>query len=566
MVERDGERRRAAARPLLAYAPEFLVPVPSARATEDNDEEREHQRRREELLRRKQDLLDAEASERVDPKADMQGRMNAVREALQANLDGAPIKTQPAPAAPTSTIVPKLEKPLQLPRRRRRWGLLAGFTMLGGIIGTAYAVLEPPQYSATASLQVFPPERRSEIASNAVLERAAQMARIERAADLGAPSFLEELHFRLTLLLPEDHQSPALAGHKKMSGAQLLRQRLDFTQALDSGTVNVEAMADRPETAALLANAVAQAFRDHLQGGAELSGSEGDLPARLQSLETDAEAAQQAATAFRVSRDFGDDDNKAALQREFADSKVETARIAAEANSLNGATAESLAGKGVPETMRSGALGALVERYRAAGQGADANQIEAEIDKEISSQRSVLQADLKNAVEREQKAAAAIAGFGSTPATDEDKARLQMLERDAAAKQALFEDLQMRAARGEPASAGSAATVRIVTPAMAEPSPRTLSPQGIIALGLLGGVLFGLLAMMLAGRKPRSSVRSEAEPDEVLEPYGETRLAAVIREANARWEAENEGTNSTRENAALGRAIDDVRSSRVAKS
>ncbi len=100
MVERDGERRRAAARPLLAYAPEFLVPVPSARATEDNDEEREHQRRREELLRRKQDLLDAEASERVDPKADMQGRMNAVREALQANLDGAPIKTQPAPAAP----------------------------------------------------------------------------------------------------------------------------------------------------------------------------------------------------------------------------------------------------------------------------------------------------------------------------------------------------------------------------------------------------------------------------------------------------------------------------------
>ena len=72
--------------------------------------------------------------------------------------------------------------------------------------------------------------------------------------------------------------------------------------------------------------------------------------------------------------------------------------------------------------------------------------------------------------------------------------------------------------------------------------------------------------MMLAGRKPRSSVRSEADPDEVLEPYGETRLAAVIREANARWEAENEGTNSTTENAALGRAIDDVRSSRVAKS
>ncbi|MBB4092307.1 lipopolysaccharide biosynthesis protein [Brucella pecoris] len=565
MVERDRERRRAAARPLLAYAPEFLELVPPFRATEDKNEEREHQRRREELLRRKQDLIDAEESERTDPKADMQGRMNAVREALQANLDGASIKAPPAPETPVSVTVPKPEsEPLQLSRRRRRWGLLAGFTLLGGIVGTTYAVLVPPQYGAMASLQVFPPERRSEIASNAVLERAAQMARIERAADLGAPSFLEELRFRLTRLLPEDQQPPAVAGHKRMSGAQLLRQRLDFTQALDSGTVNVEATTDKPETASLLANAVAQAFRDHLQGGA--NGSEGDLPARLQSLEADAEAARQAATAFRVSRDFGDDDNKTALQREFADSKAETARIAAEANSLNGATAESLAGKGVPETMRSGALGALVERYRAAGQGARANQIEAEIDKEISSQRSILQADLKNAVEREQKAAAAIAGFGSTPATDEDKARLQMLERDAAAKQVLFEDLQMRAARGEPASAGSAATVRIVTPAMVEPNPRTLSSQGTIAVGLLGGFLLGLLSMMLAGRKPWSSVRSEAEPEEVLEPYGETRLAAVIREANARWEAENEGANRPTENAALGRAIDDVRSTRIAKS
>ena len=145
MVERDGERRCAAVRPLLAYAPEFLEPVPSVRATGNNDEDREHQKRREELLRRKQDLLDAEESERVDPKADMQGRMNAVREALQANLDGAPIKEPSASESSVSAAVPKLEKPMQLPRRRRRWGLLAGFTILGGIIGTTYAVLEPPQ-------------------------------------------------------------------------------------------------------------------------------------------------------------------------------------------------------------------------------------------------------------------------------------------------------------------------------------------------------------------------------------------------------------------------------------
>src|SRR5690606_3943870 len=425
MVEKDTRARRTAARPLLAYAPEFLEPVPSSRLFQ-NDEEREHQRRREELLRRKQELLEAGYAGAIDPKADMQSRMHAVRDALQANLDGAAASAQPAADA---SAKPESE-PVKLPRRKRRWGLLAGFTLLGGIVATTYAFLVPPQYAATASMQVFPHERRSEIASNVVLERAAQLARITRAEDLGRPSLQEELRARLNRLLPEDLQRPA----SKASGVDLLRQRLDFTQALDSGTVNVEATADRPETAALLANAGAQAFRDHLQGGAPLSGAEGDLPARLQSLEADAEAARQAATAFRVSRDFGNDDNKAALQREFAYSKAETARIAAEANRLNGANAGSLVREGVPESMRSGPLGALVERYRAAGRGAEAKQIEAEIDKEISSQRSALQADLKNAVEREQKAAAAIAGFGSTPATDEDKARLQMLERDAAAK------------------------------------------------------------------------------------------------------------------------------------
>ncbi|UWL62011.1 lipopolysaccharide biosynthesis protein [Brucella pseudintermedia] len=556
MVEKDTRARRTAARPLLAYAPEFLEPVPSSRLFQ-NDEEREHQRRREELLRRKQELLEAGYAGAIDPKADMQSRMHAVRDALQANLDSAAASAQPAADA---SAKPESE-PVKLPRRKRRWGLLAGFTLLGGIVATTYAFLVPPQYAATASMQVFPPERRSGIASNVVLERAAQLARITRAEDLGRPSLQEELRARLNRLLPEDLQRPA----SKASGVDLLRQRLDFTQALDSGTVNVEATADRPETAALLANAVAQAFRDHLQGGAPLSAAEGDLPARLQSLEADAEAARQAATAFRVSRDFGNDDNKAALQREFAYSKAETARIAAEANRLNGANAASLVREGVPESMRSGPLGALVERYRAAGQGTEAKQIEAEIDKEISSQRSALQADLKNAVEREQKAAAAIAGFGSAPATDEDKARLQMLERDAAAKQALFEDLQMRAARGEPASTGSAATVRIVAPAIAEPHPRSLPPQWIIAVGFGGGFLLGLLSMALAGREPRPSSKAEAEPEEVLETYGETRLAAVIREANARWEAENDGASRPRENSAIGRAIDEVRSSRASR-
>lgn len=183
MVERDGEGRHANARPLLAYAPEFLEPARFPSPAED-DEEREHHKRRAELLRRKQELLEAETSGATDPKADMQNRMDAVRDALQDNLrilpeEAEPAKTEPSPPSPSPS-------PPQQTRRRRRWGFV-GFTLLGGIFGVTYAFLAPPQYSATASMQVFPPERRSEVASDAVLTRAARMARVQTVADLGAP-------------------------------------------------------------------------------------------------------------------------------------------------------------------------------------------------------------------------------------------------------------------------------------------------------------------------------------------------------------------------------------------
>lgn len=568
MVERDGEGRHAAARPLLAYAPEFLEPARFSSPAED-DEEREHQKRRAELLRRKQELLEAETTGATDPKTDMQNRMDAVRDALQDNLRALPDEPQSVKAVPPSPSVSHAEpvSPQQT-RHRRRWGLLAGFTLLGGIFGVTYAFLVPPQYSATASMQVFPPERRSEVASDAVLTRAARMAHVESVADLGAPPLLDELRVRLIWMLPESLRTRFDFSLPDRSPAQLLRQRLDFSQALDSGTVNVEATADRPATAALLATAVAQSFRDHLHHTAS-DAARGDLPSRLQALEADAQAARQAAAAFRASRNFGDDDNKAALEREFAYAKAETVRIAAEANALNGATADSLVRDGVPENMRSGPLGALVERYRVAGQGDEAKKVGTEIDAEISSQRGALQADLKNAVEREQKAAAAIAGLGTAPATGEDRNRLLTLERDAAAKQALLEDLQMRAARGETGSSGlsgasgSGATVRIVTPAVAEPNPSGLPAPATISLALLAGFLLGLLSMALAGRSRDTLDRAEAEPEEVLEPYGETRLATVIREANARWEAEHGRMNPVAENEELGRVLEDVRSRRA---
>ncbi len=390
---------------------------------------------------------------------------------------------------------------------------------LGGLAGAGLAALAPPHYLAGATLQVSPPEKRSEIASRPVLDAAARLAHVETPADLGPMPPVEALHRKLAALMGRGPASPP----PQPVGGEVLRPHLDFRQSLDSGAITVEASAASPQTAALIANAVAQAFRDQV---ADDAGDIDDLPDRLHRLEAEAASAKAALAAFRASHDFGEEGE---AQQAFAAAKAETARIQAGADALADATPDSLAKNGVPEALRSGALGPLVERY-GKGEKTLAPQIVAEIVK----LRAGLQAELKGAVEREQKLAAASAS--QNPAGEDDRKRLQELERDAEARQALYEDLQMRAARGESASG---ATVRVLSAATPDPKPHGVSPGVAIPAGVALGGLIGLLAALL-GRRPRAEKTARVEEARAEpEPLGETPLAAAIREANARWEAEH---------------------------
>lgn len=586
MVEQKNEGQAAVVRPLLAYAPEFLARsegvTPDLSPTKTTAElaeellaEREHRRRRDELLRRKQEMLDGEPAAPLtahDPAADTRQRMNAIRAELQSRLEPETVpqtaipapdlqrRVEPERAAVAPAAVAQAAKPRG--RWRLRWGRILGFTVLGGLLGLGYAALNPQHYSASTSLQVFPSERRSEIASEAVLNRAAQLARIQSPQDFGPPPLLDQLRHALDRFTTAEGEAEAASPAGK-SGAALLRPHLEFSQALDSGIVTVEARAATQQTATAVANAVAQAFRDQLTGSA--GGPDAGLPERLQALEADAASAKAAVEAFRASRNFGDGD-RAALESAFADAKAETARIGAEAGRLSSMTAESLLQDGLPEDMRSGALGQLVGQYRAAGQSDAAKNLAAEIDTEIANQRGLIQADLRRAVENEQKAASAMRGLNAAPATDEDRNRLQAMERDLAARQALYEDAQMRAAQGDMSTlSATGATVRLVAPANLSSSQHGLSLQNSVLAGLLGGLWLGLFSCLFGSRVAPSGEgqgADEAEADDVLETYGETRLAAVIREANERWEVENNRADTVGEADELQRTIDDVRANR----
>lgn len=579
MVEQKNKGQAAAARPLLAYAPEFLARTPDVGPTKTTAElaeellaEREHRRRREELLRRKQEMLDGEPaapSAVHDPAADMRQRMSAIRAELQSRLEPeeAPKLPMPAPEATApAAIAPTADTPSAKPRRRwrLRWGRIVGFTVLGGLLGLGYAALAPRQYHVSVSLQVFPSERRSEIASEAVLNRAAQLAHIQSPRDFGPPPLLDQLRQTLARFTTAEGEA-APATQAAQTGAAILRPHLEFSQALDSSIVTVEAKAPRSEKAISLINAVAEAFRSQLTGITGAMRNDPVLPQRLQALEADVTTAKAAFEAFRASRNFGDGD-QAALEKAFAEAKAETARIGAEAGRLSSMTAESLLRDGLPEDMRSGALGRLLEQYRAAGQSEAAKSLATEIDTEIANQRSLIQADLRKAVENEQKAASAMTGLNAPPASDEDRNRLQAMQRDLAARQALYEDAQMRAAQGDMSTlSATGATVRLVPPAKDSYGWRGVSLQTSVLAGLLGGLWLGLFSCLFGNKHApvaEKRERDEPEVDDVLETYGETRLAAVIREANERWEVENNRAHTAAEADELQRTIDDVRANR----
>ncbi|MDH7786731.1 uncharacterized protein involved in exopolysaccharide biosynthesis [Ochrobactrum sp. 19YEA23] len=583
MVEQKNKGQAAVVRPLLAYAPEFLVRsqgvTPDLSPTKTTAElaeellaEREHRRRRDELLRRKQEMLDGEPAAPLtahDPAADMRQRMSAIRAELQSRLEPETVpqtaipapdlqrRVEPERAAVAPAAVAQAAKPRG--RWRLRWGRILGFTVLGGLLGLGYAALNPQHYSASTSLQVFPSERRSEIASEAVLNRAAQLARIQSPRDFGPPPLLDQLRHALDrFTTAEGEAGPSTPAG--LTGADIVRPHLEFSQALDSGIVTVEARAPRSEKAISLINAVAEAFRSQLTGITGAMRNDPILPQRLQALEADVTTAKAAFEAFRASRNFGDED-KSALENAFAEAKAETARIGAEANRLSTMTAESLANSGVPEDMRSGPLPQLIELYQEVGE-----RVVSSIDAEIANQRSLIQADLRKAVQNEQKAASALTGLNAPPATDEDRNRLQAMERDLAARQALYDDGLMRATRGETDTlSGTGAAVRFVAPARDSFGWRGVSLQNAVLAGLLGGLWLGLFSCLFGSRVAPSGEgqgADEAEADDVLETYGETRLAAVIREANERWEVENNRVDTAGEADELQRTIDDVRANR----
>lgn len=504
-------------------------------------------------------------------------------------VDDKPVLSAPVPSDDLASLVPPTET-LSRPPRRRVTGLLLTTTILGSFAGACVALFYPPLYVSTAELLVTPPNRAGELTSAPVLTAAAQKMGVASVRDLGEGGLTERVIGQLEHLLVGPNGT-------LVNSAGVLRKHLTVVKNSDNGIVSVVTKTPSAEKSSLMAIAIAQAFQQHLSNIQPGENAQNATADRLLRLETDAVAAEKMLGDFRQTRNFtpADADQVTAAQQELSVRRAETERISANGDALRKASPDSLAQNGLPEDLRGGTLGSLLPQFVAAQTRLSdlsaklgprhPNRIEQQklvdglrstLEAELLKLRNMAQADLKQAVEREQAAAQRVASQKTVAPSEADRSRLRDLERDAATRRALYDDVKLRAARGELALASTdGASVRVISAAVPAETPNGLPLAPMAGLGGLGGLVLGLLIAAL--RRPRRAVPEplivqpldDAAPllaadEPAVQPSepmrGESRLEAAIRSANERWEAEN-GVQPTRAGriAEVKKAIVDVR-------
>lgn len=618
MVKREddkGRGRTAAAgpRPLLSYAPEFLYVERRSPSGGNSPDAHPRQSGRQRQANVGAGLdRPAGSFSYDDRKTLIEKEMAAVKAELNTYLPDTPserevdtsyIRPRPygrpvadEPVAPMPLPSDDLTSPegssqtVSRPPRRRVTGLLLTTTILGGIVGAGVALLYPPLYVSTAELLVTPPNRASELTSAPVLTVAAQKMGVASVRDLGEDGFAERMIAQLEHVLVGPAGAP-------VNGADVLRNHLTLVQNPDNGIVSVVTKTPSAEKSSMMANVIAQAFQQHLSNIQPGENPQDATADRLLRLEADATAAEKLLADYRQTRNFtpADTDQVAAAQQELSARRAETERISANADALRKASPDSLAQNGLPEDLRGGTLGSLLPQFVAAQTRLTdlsatlgprhPNRIEQQklvdglrstLEAELLKLRNLTQADLKQAVEREQAAAQRVASQKTVAPSEADRARLRDLERDAATRRALYDDVKLRAARGELALASpDGASVRVISAAVPAEKPNGLPLAPMAGLGALGGLVLGLCIAALRRRRravpealiiqPLDETAAPAIADEPAvqpsEPIrGESRLEAAIRSANERWEAEN-GVQPTRAGriAEVKKAIVDVR-------
>lgn len=444
----------------------------------------------------------------------------------------------------------------------RSRAIIAATTVLGALAGVAVALSTPKHYVSFAELLVDPRNLQiverdltgnGYMASEATLSLIENQVRIMRSGPVlakvvdtlrldsdpefngagnsfGPGALLSALRGLLT-----SNDAPAAGAARTALTIEKLAAAVDVERSGKTFIVEISATTREPEKSALVANALVDVYLDKAASlQAENAGrATGELSGRLDDLRKAVEAAERKVETFKSENDLVDakgvligDDELVRLNDQLTVARARTLELNAKASSARELDADAVISGGLPEQVASAALNQLrgqyatlaqevakatvrlgprhPERQAAEAQLADArSSIERELRRVVAS----IQVELKRAVQYEQELSARLAQMKSRQGVVSDKlVELREIERDAAAKRAVYESYLLRAREtGEQqgVNTGNISVVSRATPAIEPTGPsRTVIAVLGTVLGFLAGVGIGLARGAISALRP----------------------------------------------------------------
>ncbi|MEM5500052.1 Wzz/FepE/Etk N-terminal domain-containing protein [Ahrensia kielensis] len=434
---------------------------------------------------------------------------------------------------------------------RWRWPIV-GLTLLGGALGAAYAISTPKIYSAYTQLIVDPrqvklverdltPEflgndaalsivdsQLESVISTPVLKRVIAKLNLDQDPEFSGESdtglaLFDGISFVRSLFSGEN---PIEASERETLNS--LRESVYASRTPNTFVFTIGAHSHSPNKAAEIANALSEAFIESQnekksdfakQASSALDGQLAELQEAVESAERRAEEFAQSNNLRRVEGLTLSDTNLVATSNQLTEARAATIRAQSLADAAREVTLNDAINGGLPAELSTSALTTFRSQYASLAQNAasleaalgprhprleqaivtrDAarNEISAELKRIVSG----TQANLRRAVQNEQKIAASLARAKSEAGQDGDALiKLRELETEISAARTVYQNALLRARETNQLSELSSVNVDILAEADIPSSPSSTSRKVVMMGGFVGGLMLGLGLAFIAG-------------------------------------------------------------------
>lgn len=454
--------------------------------------------------------------------------------------------------------------------------LIVAATVIGGMIGVAIALSTPKKYEAFSEMLVDPRDLKVSdrdltqtgltsdallalvenqvrlMTSGTVLIKVADKLKLEDDPEFngqrkagGIGNFIASLRALLS-------RNGGAAGddNRRVVAVENLARALTVERSGKTFIVTVSAKTEDPEKSARIVNTLDEVF---LQASGDLQSDTAgraadELTSRLEELRSSVEAAERKVEKFRAENDLIDtqgrlisDDELVKLNEQLSITRAQTLELNARAQSVRSVKADSVIGGGMPEEVTSPVMSELRSQYATIKQEADRLSVRLgprhpqylalqaqlqgareQIDNELRRIVATVQTQLKRSVQLEQDLAARLAQLKIRSGdVNGSLVTLRELEREAAAKRAVYENYLLRAREAGEQRGINTANISVISQAFPPLDPTGPSRSTIAMTGAFVGFFAGIALGMARGifwslrdraRARRAQSRPKAEP------------------------------------------------------